>query len=764
VGLPDKHSGLGNCNTPNAILGARSVITKTTATYKRLVPPALVAIVVALNLWWLRATLLPVAYLNDSAMHEQMVRYAASSFRSGRDPLSGWYPYLNLGSPQFLHYQALGAMVTGLAGTVVGPDTAFRWSLYLLVACWPLTIYLSARIFRFEPWVCATAAVIAALVGSIPQIGYEQDAYLWVGYGLWAQLWGSLLLPFAWATTWRACTNRHFILPAALCVALTVSLHYETGYLAIAPVVAFPLLVREGLRRRLLRAALVAGTAMFIVAWTLLPLMLNARWAAINQALHGTPLENGYGARTVLTWLVTGGIFDSHGPPLITSLVGLGAIVVCFRWRRDHTGRALMFMFLLSLLMCFGRTTFGSLVDIVPASHDIFFRRFMLGVQLSGVYLAGIGTVSLCRGALASARILHARMAYPYGATGAAPELPLGIQWGAVFCALVLIAVVMTPAFARIERLDARNSAAIESQRATGAKQARDLNALISYVESHPGGRVYAGSPNNWGMQFTVGSVQVFKYLASVDVNEVGFTLRTASLMSQPEFHFDDTNPSDYSLFGVRYLILPVEQASPVPAVRLMIRGQYTLWEIPGNGYINLVETIGTLTENRSNVGARSIKFLDSDLFALHRDFTVRWSGSPGAPLTDPHPRGASPGPPGMVLRQSADPPRGTYAATVDLRRPAVVVLSASYDPGWTATVNGRVAATQMVAPAVVGVAVPAGSHRVIFTYRGFPYYDVLWLLALFGVGAGAMISFGRREWFRRSRASDLLGLALREC
>ncbi len=41
------------------------------------------------------------------------------------------------------------------------------------------------------------------------------------------------------------------------------------------------------------------------------------------------------------------------------------------------------------LLLSFGRTTFGSLVAVIPGSGDIFFRRFMMGVQLAALLLAG---------------------------------------------------------------------------------------------------------------------------------------------------------------------------------------------------------------------------------------------------------------------------------------------------------------------------------------------------------------------------------------
>jgi uncharacterized membrane protein YfhO len=54
-------------------------------------------------------------------------------------------------------------------------------------------------------------------------------------------------------------------------------------------------------------------------------------------------------------------------------------------------------------------------------------------------------------------------------------------------------------------------------------------------------------------------------------------------------------------------------------------------------------------------------------------------------------------------------------------------VLSASFDPGWTATVDGRPRPIRMVAPALVAVDVPAGTSRVVFRFHGYGGYPV-WL------------------------------------
>jgi len=114
-------------------------------------PWLLVAAAVGWSLFSLRALTLGVTYLNDSSLHEQMVRFATQRFEAGHLPLTSWFPYLGLGSPQFLHYQSLPSMLTGGAGTVVGADVAFRWSLYLLLALWPLCVYAAARVFGLRP-------------------------------------------------------------------------------------------------------------------------------------------------------------------------------------------------------------------------------------------------------------------------------------------------------------------------------------------------------------------------------------------------------------------------------------------------------------------------------------------------------------------------------------------------------------------------------------------------------------------------------------
>jgi len=81
------------------------------------------------------------------------------------------------------------------------------------------------------------------------------------------------------------------------------------------------------------------------------------------------------------------------------------------------------------------------------------------------------------------------------------------------------------------------------------------------------------------------------------------------------------------------------------------------------------------------------------------------------------------------------------------------VVLSASYDPGWQATVNGRPAPTVMVAPALVGVVVGPGVHRVTFSYAGYGSYTALFVLTLVVLAVLALAPFVWRRMLRSTGA-----------
>ena len=291
---------------------------------------------------------------------------------------------------------------------------------------------------------------MAPFLVSATGVGFEQHAYVWTGFGVWTQLWAPWTLPLAWGYSWRAIRDGRGYVRAVLLTALTVALHFETGYLALSVLLVWPLVAGRPLVARLRRAAVLLGGSLLAAAWVIVPLIEQRRWAAVNEPLQGTGLVNGYGARRVLDWLVSGQLLDHGRLPVVTVFAALGFGLAWLAWSSDADARALLVALAVCLLLAFGRTTFGSLVDLIPGSADLFFRRFMMGVQLAALLLAGRGAAWLAAGCVG---LLEARV----------PRLPLRLfRGGRARCRGV---AVLAPAWLQLGAYDRRDDAAIAAQR-----------------------------------------------------------------------------------------------------------------------------------------------------------------------------------------------------------------------------------------------------------------------------------------------------------
>jgi Bacterial membrane protein YfhO len=222
--------------------------------------------------------------------------------------------------------------------------------------------------------------------------------------------------------------------------------------------------------------------------------------------------------------------------------------------------------------------------------------------------------------------------------------------------------------------------------------------------------------------------------------------------MTDPEFYFDDRDLSDYRLNRIRYLFLPARGQPPVRARLAMRSGPYWLWTIDGAGYVQAGQIVGEISANRTNVGTRSRPLLGSGLAADGAYLSVRY-GSGGGDGRLPAVRSQSSA--GEVSAERVVLDDGEAAATVRMRRPGVVVLSASYDPGWTATVNGRRRPTRMVAPALIAVDVPAGTDHVVFRFHGYGDYPELLALSGLALALAAAAPVCLRRARRRRNAKE---------
>ena len=696
----------------------------------RIGPEFLILLAVSFNLWVLRVQLRAVSYPNDLATHTQMVTLAKDVLSTGKFPLDQWYPYLSLGSPFFVEYQSSSAIITGALSKVVGVHPAFVGTLYLLLALWPICIYLSARLLGWERWVAGTAAAMAPLLVSVTGHGFETQSYDWLGNGLWSQLWAMWTLPLAWGFGWRYISQRRYLFGAVATLGLTIAFHFLIAYLAGLTLIALVLVRPRDALRRVGRAAIIGVGAILATLWVTLPLLVDSKWVAVNQFQVGTVIDDSYGARKILGWLITGQIYDSGHFPVISIFVAIGLVSCLIRARTDERSRVLLAVWVLSLLLFFGRPTLGVVLNLLPGNGSLLFQRYISGVQLAGLFVAAVGAVSLIQWLAVAVKRA------PEGLRRLLARQRL-VRLRAPIAAVVLVAV-LAPAWLALESYESRNGVWIQQQQSADQTEGSQLNVLLSIIKSQGDGRVYVGLPSNWGYDFRVGSVPVYNYVTQeADIDSVGLTLRTSSMMTDPEAYFDESDLGDYSTFGVHYLLLPAGHPPPVPATLVQQSGPYVLWTVNSSGLIQVVDTQSTIVANANDIGSQTAPFLESSLPAKAIYPTVAFGGTAGAEPTLPTGATAS-GPAGSVLRLDNDLVQGEASATVFANRTAVVLLKASFDPGWTVTVDGQPAVTEMIAPALVGVTVSPGTHVVVFQFKGYGSYPMLFLiglLVLVGVG-----------------------------
>jgi hypothetical protein len=313
--------------------------------------------------------------------------------------------------------------------------------------------------------------------------------------------------------------------------------------------------------------------------------------------------------------------------------------------------------------------------------------------------------------------------------------------------AVVAMAAALYPAWNERAGYAHQDGVWIDAQRVVDRSYVRDVIALADEAEARGDGRVWAGQSDKWGHDYRVGAARVNGILQNHDIDTIGNTLRVAPLMDNVEPRFDQHNLADYELFGIKYLIMPEYYPPKVPATKLDQRGPHVLWEVDTSGYLDVVDTVKPpIRADRTNIGKQTKSFLDSTLLRDKKYPTVAYDGDRAARATagnGDRVEGAA----GTVVSQYQHLENGTYGGVVEANRRAVVLLKSSFNPRWKVTVDGKPATTQMVAPALVGVTVPPGRHRIEFQYQPFQHY--VWLFLL-GAATLVVLAIGPRWWARR--------------
>jgi hypothetical protein len=178
---------------------------------------------------------------------------------------------------------------------------------------------------------------------------------------------------------------------------------------------------------------------------------------------------------------------------------------------------------------------------------------------------------------------------------------------------------------------------------------------------------------------------------------------------------------TDVQLLGLRYLLVPTGLAQPLPGDVVARAGGFDLIEL------RFASPRVTVHDSWSVAASR-----DEALAQVTRpDF------DPGSGVVLESDPGISP-----QLFGPSFPREGTFHETtpedvriqVDAAYPSIVLVRTAYDPGWSATVDGRPAQVLPADGLLLGIPVEAGPHRIRLTYhdpdvtRGLQAGLIVWL------------------------------------
>jgi hypothetical protein len=693
--------------------------------------------------------------INDDVFHFGLIQRMNAAWDAGGNPLDTWIGYWGQGFPVLRYYQHLPHLVVvgtyRLLGGLVPLHAVFDGMTLLLLSLLPLSFYVGTRRLGAAPMTAACIALCVPLVGADPDqrhfLGFQAQSFLWSGGGLFTQLMAMALFPVALGNLSRAVLQGRAHASAIGWLGATWLSHLVLGYTAC--LLGLVLLLHpaaHGARWRVaLHLGLIYAGVATLAAYLLLPTLLESQWLA-RSIWEPSEYWDSYGAQRVLAALATGGLLDGNRIAVLTVLAAVGA----FFATRSVPGRpsdrgqdpqrgfmiVALAMFIVALLLFFGRPTWGPVLKLLPFSANLPMHRFICAVQFGGLLLAGVGLSQLA--ALATRQRAEA---------------------GAVLPVLV-VAVILSPAIVSTLQMAQRNATwrkdAAVADAAAGAALERAFADFRSLEQSTPG-RGYAGAGWDWGRDFRIGGTPVHHRWSGHDLPAIAYMYHTMSLSSDLEPAFDPRRRDHYELFNVRYLLADSAQRFPPFAEPRLASTDVHSALVRTEGFFGVGGSAAFFRYERGESQAlRELnrafitgKWHDGDRFVR-----IGWREgdapagseteiSAGGPFEfDRVPTGAAPR--GKVISSAGSGDR--YRAQVELDDPGIILFRMTYHPNWRAELDGRPAETLMVSPGYVAVRASPGRHVLEMTYRS-PW----WTTALPSAGLALLVLVAAAEaWSRR--------------
>ncbi len=699
--------------------------------------------------------------------------------------------------------------------------------IYLLLCFFPLSVFLALRVMGL-PWLTAgIGALLATNLSTDGLYGLDPSSFLWRGYGLSSQLFAMTWFPLAIAYAYKFFSKKDlgfriydlriknlksyflnlesdFIFAVVFTTATTAG-HLGIGMIAMLSLgflaAAAPIMkilrqepIREilnSVKDQLLRLALVAGLSIFLLSYWIVPTFIDGNYHNIS---FWDPVWkfNSYGVKETMIRLFNGDLFDFGRLPIITYLMLLGVIVGLLGFKiydlrfkninddeesflnpKSYVLYPFSFLFIFWLLFYFGRTTWGSLIDIIPGMKDFHLSRFIVGVHMAGMLLAPIGFTWLADSLTRLIR-LPARHRYAQALAGGFVYLFIGL-------------LLLPPIFQWTIKYNELNDRLIIQANKNHALVYADEQKLFAKLRSLPPARIFAGRGGGYGKNFRVAETPYYMQLSTFGLPTTLWLPETWSMNSDTEQYFSEDQQKDYDLYNIHWVAAPPDQAAQPFWKQIDEAPTWKLYEVPTGGYFTTGVRAATISITKLNFVNLVHLWIQSDASknSIFPELTFdnnypKTYGLPNFKMTDEAsyitPDGKTHSlfnePPVYLplgvksIEQLATIKRPQY---IDMKlldpqsddtdmifktnvevgkncRECLVILKQTFHPNWRTWVDGKAVKPIIVFPFFVGIPVGPGTHEIVVAYQPSTLKTMLLAVTFATVAAGAYLTLRSRK------------------
>lgn len=697
----------------------------------------LVLVAVGFNFFTLLPELSIKADPNDNIFQFSLVQQMNEVWQevaAGRESplalLDHWVPNWASGYPLPYYYQHLPHLgivaIYNFLFKKISLYTIFNWLKFLAWVFFPLSLYLSGRWFGFARITAGLMAFFGSQILTDGLYGADISSFVWRGYGLSTQLLAVFFAPLALSAFYRlfkkaydpgskeipdpgSIKTRDYLV-AILLLSATFASHLAIGYMVVLSAVFIPIALSANwscLFKDYLKLFFLFAICFLLLSYWFVPLLLGNTYH--NISFWDSPLKwNSYGANQVITMFLQGALYDFNRFPILTALIILGWFVCLYQLKNQYRLLALVFPFWLCLY--FGRTTWGPLLDFLPMMKEMHLQRLLNGLHLVSFPLMGIGASFLFKKVKS-------------------PLILLGL--------VILMAIPVYKANANYLHF---NRIWLKQANKEYQKEEADLGKLVATIKSLPPGRVYAGTPGNWGKDFKIGATQVYLALSTAGLPLNGFLPESWSLNSDPEPFFSPEKLGNYLLYNVRYLVTPKDLPLPNFAKPLQTFGQLKLSQIQTSGYFDIGTSNLLVKTEKTNILNIIHLWLLSPLPEKKEFPTLLLTGKePKDNFLPPplsYPISFKTDSQSKILAEQVS--KKNYGAQIEIGpncQNCLVVFKMTYHPNWQVKLNNTPTEKIMVFPSFMAVKAPPGNNQISFEYRPSPRKLPLLLIGIASLG-----------------------------